>query len=169
MDTTEMAKKKSDGDEAKGGGKGKTVAVYALAAVGVLGGLKGFVLGGGTPAAAEAGGASTTTTTKPGPIITLDPITVNITGDRFLKIGLGLQLWGKHESGGGHGAPDSDDPTKGYARALDLTIETFGGHSYEELSTPEGRKKAKHELVEALKHAYHEEVEGVYFTEFVMQ
>jgi flagellar FliL protein len=165
-----MAKKKTDGDEAKAkGGKGKTLVLYALAAVGVLGGLKGFVLGGGKPAAAEASGASTTTTTKPGPIITLDPITVNITGDRFLKIGLGLQLWGKYAAGAGHGAPDSDDPTKGFARALDLTIETFGGHSYEELSTPEGRKKAKEELVEKLKHAYHEEVEGVYFTEFVMQ
>ena len=123
----------------------------------------------GKAAAAETGGASTTTTTKPGPIITLDPITVNITGDRFLKVGLGLQLWGKYVAGAGHGAPDSDDPTKGFARALDLTIETFGGHSYEELATPEGRKKAKDELVEKLKHAYHEEVEGVYFTEFVMQ
>lgn len=162
-----MAKKKAEGDEAKGG-KGKTFAIYALAAIGVLGGLKGFVLGGGK-ASAESAGVSTTTTTKPGPIVTLAPITVNITGDRFLKVGLGLQLWGKHSEGGGHGAPDSDDPTKGYARALDLTIETFGGHSYEELSTPEGRKKAKEELVEKLKHAYHEEVEGVYFTDFVMQ
>ena len=70
----------------------------------------------------------------------------------------------------GQPAPkDSNDPTKGFARALDLTIETFGGHSYEELSTPEGRKKAKEELVDKLKQAYHEEVEGVYFTEFVMQ
>jgi flagellar protein FliL len=163
-----MAKKKGEGDEAKGGGKGKTLAIYVLAVVGILGGVKGFVLGGGK-AAAEGASASTTTTTKPGPIVTLDPITVNITGDRFLKVGLGLQLWGRHSADGGHGAPDSDDPTKGYARALDLTIETFGGHSYEELSTSEGRKKAKEELVEKLKHAYHEEVEGVYFTEFVMQ
>jgi flagellar FliL protein len=162
-----MAKKKSDGDEAKGG-KGRTLAMVALAAIGILGGLKGFVLGGGK-AAAQGAGVSTTTTTKPGPIITLDPITVNITGDRFLKIGLGLQLWGKYTPGGGHGAPDSDDPTKGFARALDLTIETFGGHSYDELSTPEGRKKAKEELVEKLTHAYPDEVEGVYFTDFVMQ
>lgn len=163
-----MAKKKADGDEAAKGGKGKNLVLYALAVMGVLGGLKGFVLGGGK-ASAETSGVSTTTTTKPGPIITLDPITVNITGDRFLKVGVGLQLWGKYVPEAGHGAPDSDDPTKGFARALDLTIETFGGHSYEELATPEGRKKAKDELVEKLKHAYHEEVEGVYFTDFVMQ
>ena len=163
-----MAKKKAaEGEEAKGG-KGKTLVLYALAALGVLGGLKGFVLGGDKPAAA-VGATATTTTTQPGPIITLDPITVNIKGDRFLKIGLGLQLWGKYTPGAGHGAPDSDDPTKGFARALDLTIETFGGHSYDELVTVEGRTKAKEELVEKLKHAYHEEVEGVYFTDFVMQ
>ena len=135
-----MAKKKTEGDEAKGG-KGKTLVLYALAAIGVLGGLKGFVLGG-DKASAESAGVATTTTTKPGPIVTLAPITVNITGDRFLKVGLGLQLWGKQSAEGGHSAPDSDDPTKGYARALDLTIETFGGHSYEELATPDGRKKA---------------------------
>jgi flagellar FliL protein len=163
-----MAKKKADGDEAAKGGKGKTVVLYALAAIGVLGGLKGFVLGGGK-AAAQSSAVSTTTTTKPGPIVTLEPITVNITGDRFLKIGLGLQLAGDYAPGAGHGAPDSDDPTKGFAKALDLTIETFGGHSYDELSKPEGLRKAKDELVEKLKEAYHEEVEGVYFTDFVMQ
>src|SRR4051794_7470132 len=100
-----MAKKKADGDEAGKGGKGKTVVLYALAAIGVLGGLKGFVLGGGK-AAAQSSVVSTTTTTKPGPIVTLEPITVNITGDRFLKIGLGLQLAGDSAPGAGHGAPD---------------------------------------------------------------
>ena len=162
-----MAKKKAaDGDGAKGG-KGKNLAVYALAAVGLLGGLKGFVLGGGGKAAAAAPGVSATTTTKPGPIVTLDPITLNIQGDRFLKIGLGLQLSGKLA---GQPAPkDSNDPTKGFARALDLTIETFGGHSYDSLVKPEGRAAAKEELVKKLEAAYPDEVEGVYFTDFVMQ
>jgi flagellar protein FliL len=161
-----MAKKKAvDGDEAKGG-KGKTLAMGAVMAVGLLGGLKGFVLSGGAKAAA-APGVSTTTTTKPGPIVTLDPITVNIAGDRFLKIGLGIQLSGKLA-----GVPrphDADDPTKGFARALDLTIETFGGHTYDSLVKPEGRAGAKDELVKKLEAAYPEEVEAVYFTDFVMQ
>ncbi|HEY0397485.1 MAG TPA: flagellar basal body-associated FliL family protein [Acidimicrobiia bacterium] len=160
-----MAKKKTaDGDEAKSG-KGKTVAMGAVMAIGLLGGLKGFVLSGGKAAAAT--GVSTTTTTKPGPIVTLDPITVNIAGDRFLKIGLGLQLSGKLA---GQPAPkDSNDPTKGFARALDLTIETFGGHTYDSLVTPAGRTVAKEELIKKLEAAYPEEVEGVYFTDFVMQ
>jgi flagellar FliL protein len=160
-----MAKKKTaDGDGAKGG-KGKTLAMGAVMAIGILGGLKGFVLSGGKAAAAT--GVSTTTTTKPGPIVTLDPITVNIAGDRFLKIGLGLQLSGKLA---GQPAPkDSNDPTKGFARALDLTIETFGGHTYDSLVTPAGRAVAKEELIKKLEAAYPEEVEGVYFTDFVMQ
>jgi len=159
-----MAKKKGDGDEAKGG-KGKTMAMGIVMAIGVLGGLKGFVLSGSPKAAAA--GVATTTTTKPGPIITLDPITVNIAGDRFLKIGLGLQLSGKHA---GDPAPkDSNDPTKGYAKALDLTIETFGGHTYDSLVTPDGRQAVKEELVKKLEEAYPDEVEGVYFTDFVMQ
>jgi flagellar FliL protein len=163
-----MAKKKAaEGDEVKGGGKGKTIVLYALAAMGVLGGLKGFVLGGGKPAAAAVSATATTTTTKPGPVVTLDPITVNITGDRFLKIGLGIQLSGAHA--GEPQAHDADDPTKGFARALDLTIETFGGHSYESLVTPEGRAKAKEELLHKLEAVYPEQVEGVYFTDFVMQ
>jgi flagellar protein FliL len=162
-----MTKEKAgDGDEAKGGkgGKGRSIAMIAVAAVGILGGLKGFVLSGGSKAAAAAA-VSTTTTTKPGSIVTLDPITVNIASDRFLKIGLGLQLKG------GLVVPphDSDDPTKGFARALDLTIETFGGRSYDSLVTPDGRQAAKDELTKKLEAAYPDEVEGVYFTDFVMQ
>jgi flagellar FliL protein len=144
----------------------KKIAVAAVAAVGVLGGLKGFVFSGGGKATAAAA-AATTTTTKPGPIVTLDPITVNIAGDRFLKIGLGLQLSAKTV---GQPAPhDADDPTKGFARALDLTIETFGGRSYDSLVKPEGRAAAKEELIRKLQAAYPEEVEEVYFTDFVMQ
>lgn len=165
-----MARKKAaDGEDAKSGkgGKGKMMVLYAFAALGLLGGLKGFVLGGGGKAAAATTGVSTTTTTKPGPVVTLDPITVNIAGDRFLKVGLGIQLSGKLT---GVARPhDADDPTKGFARALDLTIETFGGHTYDSLVKPEGRAAAKDELVKKLEAAYPDEVEGVYFTDFVMQ
>src|SRR5260370_18103804 len=130
-----------------------------------MGGVRGFVFSCGATAVA-APVVSTTTTTKPGPIVTLDPITVNIAGDRFLKIGLGIQLSGKVAD---QPAPkDSNDPTKGFARALDLTIETFGGHSYDSLVTPIGRAAAKEELAKKLEAAYPEEGEGVYFTNFLM-
>jgi len=166
-----MARKKpADGEDAQGGAKkGKTIVVYALAAMGLLGGVKGFLLGGGSgskAAAATPGAPASTTTTKPGPIVTLDPITVNIADDRFLKIGLGLQLSGKIAS---VPANDSSDPTKGYARALDITISVFGGRSYADLVTSAGREAAKAELVKQLEAAYPDQVEGVYFTDFVMQ
>jgi flagellar basal body-associated protein FliL len=165
-----MARKKAaEGEEAKGGGgKGKTMVVYALAAVGLLGGLKSFILGGGGKAAAApaaAAATATTSTTKPGAVVTVGPITVNIAGDRFLKVGLGLQLKG------GMVVPphDSDDPSKGFARALDLTIQTFGGRPYDALVSAPGRQAARDELAKALEAAYPDQVEAVYFTDFVMQ
>ena len=160
-----MARKKGADGEAAKGGKGKTMILYLFAAIGLLGGVKGFLLGGGSKAAAAPGVASTTTT-KPGPIVTLQPITVNIANDRFLKVGLGLQLSGKVAT---VPANDSSDPTKGYARALDITISVLGGRSYADLVTPAGREAAKAELVKQLVAAYPDKVEGVYFTDFVMQ
>ena len=160
-----MAKKaKTEGDEAKAGGKNKLVMIV-LAVLAVVGGVKGFVLGGGK-AAAEAAPA-TTTTTAPGPIVTLEPVTLNIAGGRFLKVGLALQLSGEHV---GEAKPkDADDPTKGYARAVDIAIEVLGGKKFEELVTAEGRSTVKEELNHRLEEAYPHEVEGVYFTQFVMQ
>ena len=149
--------------------KKKMVVLAALIAMGVIGALKGFVLDGDKAGAEGAAGMSTTSTTHPGSVVTLSPMTVNVAEGRFLKLGLGLQLVGDHEAAASQGAADSDDPTKGYARALDLAIEVFGGRSYEELVSVEGRAAAKAELVERLEAAYHGEVEGVYFTEFVLQ
>jgi flagellar FliL protein len=160
-----MAKeKKAEGGEAKGG-KNRLIMIV-LAALALVGGVKGFVLGGGKTAAGAAVPA-TTTTTAPGPIVTLEPVTLNIAGGRFLKVGLALQLSGDHVD---EAKPkDSGDPTKGYARAVDLAIEVLGGQKFEELVTPEGRTHVKEELSHRLHDAYHEEVEGVYFTQFVMQ
>jgi flagellar basal body-associated protein FliL len=64
---------------------------------------------------------------------------------------------------------DSDDPSKGFARALDLTIGTFAGRTYNSLIDPAGRQSAKDELAKALEAAYPDQVQGVYFTDFVMQ
>ena len=152
-------------DDKKGGGV-KRIATIAVVVVGLVGGVKGFVLGG-PPAAAGAAGPTTTTTEPHGPVVTLEPITLNIAGDRFLKVGLAFQLAHDYEPVG-HG-PDSDDPTKGYARAVDLVIDTLAGRTFEELVTPEGRSRAKEEIGHLLEEAYPDEIEGVYFTEFVMQ
>ena len=89
-----MSKKKStDGGEAKAGPKKFAVPVIAL----VLGAFVGpkFLGGGG---GAEAGAAATTTTTAPGSVISLEPITLNLTDGHLLKLGLALQISAEWEA-----------------------------------------------------------------------
>lgn len=166
-----MAKKKADGDAKKGGPKKLAVPVVALL-LGVFVGPK-FLGGGGGGEAA----AATTTTTAPGPVVTLEPITLNLADGHLLKVGLALQTsaeWlAEHGGGGGggHGAPEVDesDPTRGYARALDAAIGVFSERTMPDLTHSEGREAAREELVHQLEEAYHGEIEGVYLYEFVMQ
>lgn len=168
-------KKKAEGAEGVEGEKkekkGKSNLLPAvIIAVGLIGG--GKMMGGGSSAAATGTVETTTTTAVPGPVVSLEPMTMNIEGGSILKVGMALQLSGEHAEaggGGGHGeAPAEDDPHKGYAKVLDIAIEVFGARTYAELSTAEGRETATHEFVEHLHEAYHDEIEDVYLTEFVM-
>jgi flagellar FliL protein len=98
------------------------------------------------------GGEETTTLPAPeaGEMIEVDPITINLAGGHFLKLGMGLQV-----VKGAHAAPSS-------AKALDLAISQFSGKTLAELSTAEGREKNKAELTARVKLAYaphHEEEE----------
>lgn len=179
-----MARRKKGGDgaavegaeaPAEAGGKKKGNLVPAIIiAVGLV--LGGKMMGGGGSAATVTTAVETTTTTAaPGPVVKLDPITLNMADGRFLRVGLSFQLSAEHaeSGGGGHGAapaePDTSDAAGEYAKALDIAIEVLGGAHYQELVDPAGREAAKHELVEKLKEAYHEAIEDVYFTEFVLQ
>jgi flagellar FliL protein len=168
-----LGKKKKDG-AADGGdakakkGKGNLVPAVVIA-VGLI--LGGKMMGGGGTTAAASSEPTTTTTAAPGPVVALEPMTMNIEGGSILKVGMALQLHADAAEGaaGGHGAaPAEDDPHKGYARVLDIAIEVFGGRTYADLVGSEGREAAKHELVERLREVYHEEIEDVYLTEFVM-
>lgn len=169
-----MSKKKPTDGEAKAGPKKFAVPVIAL----VLGALVGpkFLGGGG---GAEAGAAATTTTTAPGSVVSLEPITLNLTDGHLLKIGLALQLsaeWeAEHSSEGAEGAHGGGaaeapaDPTHGYARALDTAITVFGRHTMDDLLDQARREAARTELTVLLEEAYHGEIEAVYLYEFVMQ
>jgi flagellar FliL protein len=164
-----MGKKKKapDADADGGMGKGK------LAGLAVLFVLVGAVAGPkvlGKPAAAPAAsGEPTTTTTVAGPIVVLDPITLNLADGHLLQVGLALEL-SPEAAGGGHGeASADDDPTKGYAKALDAAIDRLGDESMASLSAPGGRDQAKAALEEELHTLYPEEIVGVYFHQFVMQ
>jgi flagellar FliL protein len=164
-------KKGEEGAEAEGGAKAKkgNLIPAIIIAVGLVVG--GKMMGGGGSAATAGALASTTTTTEaPGPVVKLDPITLNLSDGRFLRVGLGFQLTAKAGAAAGAEAkPDATDAAGKYARALDLSIDVLGGQNYAQLVSPEGREAAKKSLVEKLKHAYEDEIEDVYFTEFVLQ
>ena len=93
---------------------------------------------------------------KPGEVVRLEPIQVNLSGGHYLKIGIALQLTvDAHEADG--------------SKALDATIDLFSGRSMTELGREEERAKLKKALEKELDHRYHGEVMGVYFTDFVTQ
>jgi len=124
---------------------------------------------------------ATTTTTALGQIVRLDPITLNLSDGRVLKVAMALQMVEKPQhpelaailAGEGEGAAEAEggsaSPLAGEeAKALDSAIAILGDKTYEELSKPGSRQKAKEELSEALVYAYEGDVASVYFTTFVM-
>lgn len=93
---------------------------------------------------------------KPGEVVRLDPIQVNLTDGHYLKVGIALQLtYDAYEADG--------------AKALDAAIDLFSGRSMRQLERPEVRAELKKELEKTLEKKYHGEVMGVYFTDFVTQ
>jgi flagellar protein FliL len=76
-----------------------------------------------------------------GAVVQLDPITINLAGGHYLKLGMALQPTATaHEVDG--------------AKALDLAIGEFSQKTIDELSSAEGRNKAKEELVARIKLSY---------------
>lgn len=165
-DTTE-----ADGDDSAAGKAGKAgkVKVIGLAvAFAALGAVLGPKLLGGGGSAPAGAAEDTTTTTEAGPVVVLDPITLNLADGHLLKVGLALEL--SAEAGAGsHGEASDDDPTKGYAKALDAAIDVLGDQTMGSLGAAGGRDAAKEGLEAALHELYHGDVVGVYFHEFVMQ
>ena len=151
------------------GSMAKSVALAAaFAAVGAFAGPR--LLGTGAADAAGAGAAAgATTTTAPGPTVVLDAVTLNLADGHLLQVGLALELSHEAAGGSGHGEAADDDPTKGYARALDAAIAVFGDRSMAVLSEPGGRHQAKADLEQALGELYNGAITGVYFHQFVMQ
>jgi len=119
-------------------------------------------------AAAGPGGATGSTTTLPTSAKTLaqfaklDDITLNLEDGHYLKIGIALQLSPK--------ALVTDYTTGGSASmALDLAISVLGADTYNQLMQPAFRADAKAELDKQVVAAYGGLVQGIYFTDFVMQ
>ncbi len=169
-DAVKLKKNKAEGSEEKTRGGRNNLVPAVVLAVGLLGG--GFLFGGRTAAPAEADTAAAEAEAEvheeAGPVVPIDPITLNLADGHFLKVGIALQMAVPEEGGGGHGEEEVL-PEGETAKALDAVIELLGRRTMEELSDPAARTEVKAALTERLAEAYHGEVTGVYLTEFVMQ
>jgi flagellar FliL protein len=93
---------------------------------------------------------------KPGEVVTLEPIQVNLAGSHYLRVGIALQLV--------EGAAKVDG-----SKALDATITEFSGLGMDAVNDPAQRATYKKALEKQLDKSYEGDVMGVYFTEFVTQ
>ena len=149
MSVTPMPKsaKESATDEPQeeGGGRSKKKLLIVLVVLLALGG-GGFMKLRPQPPAEP----------KPGEVMALDPIQINLAADHYLRVGIALQLTdAAHEADG--------------SKALDATIDQFSGRQIGDVTDPKKRRELKKELEHTLGELYHHEVMEVYFTEFVTQ
>lgn len=180
-----MAKNKDDADDAggEGGKKGGKLKLIAIIVPVVLllvgGGLYFFVFSAGSEADAaasaaedgaepvecaedeecEEGAASEATPTStyvPGAVVEVEPVTINLAGGHYLKVGLALQA----TADAGEEVPPG--------KAADALISLYSGRTVDELATEEGREATKKELLKLIKKSYEKKVYEVYFTTFVM-
>ena len=130
------------GDEEKeatetSGGKRKTIIIVAIPVLLLLAGAGWFFF----LKPDKSGAPEALPEPKPGVVVKLDPITVNLAGAHFLKFGMALQ-------------PIASVAELDGSKALDLAIGEFSQMTMDELSTSEGRDKAKEDLIARIKLTY---------------
>jgi flagellar FliL protein len=131
--------------------KSKQMLIIIVAAVVLLGGGAGGYF-------AFFAGPSQKPAPKPGKVVALEAITLNLAEGHFLKLKLSLQATTTAA------AADPDG-----SKALDIAISEFSNRPLAELASNAARDKAKAELRKKINKAYEGHVMDVYFTEFVMQ
>jgi flagellar FliL protein len=111
------------------------------------------------PAAAAAPSAtpSASPSYKKGPVLQIEPITINLANGHFLKLGMALQE-----------TADAGEEMNG-AHALDRAIALYSNKSMDELASKDGREKSKEKLLEQVMEDYEKKVFAIYYTTFVMQ
>jgi flagellar FliL protein len=129
--------------------KKKMIIIVAAALVLVLGG-GGYLLF--KPKAAEAKAAP-----KPGIVLALNAMTINLQDSHFLKLKFSLQM-----------TVDATEEVDG-SGALDLAIDEYSNRPMAELFSNGERNKTKAELLAKIEKAYDEKVMDIYFTTFVIQ
>jgi flagellar FliL protein len=143
----------------RGGRKGKVLLVVVLLA-GAAGGY--FLKGGGTQEPV-AGATATTAAPAPGTMIELEPLSLNLADDRYLRVGLAVQL-----VEGEGGEPEAWLSENGPV-LRDLLIQQLGGAHVADLSSAEGREALRTTLLTEADDLVEDDLYALYFTEFVMQ
>ncbi len=107
--------------------------------------------------------ATTTTTIEPsGPAVALEPLTLNLADDRFLRIGVAIEL--------GESVDVATFEEHGSTNRLkDLIIFEVADLTAEELSTPKGLEALKSTLTEGAKELYGDDFHHLYLTDLVIQ
>lgn len=96
-------------------------------------------------------------TPEPGEVLAVDPVSLNLEGGHYLRLGLALQLT--------KDVSEAPDPSQ----AVDHAIALFSGRSVEEVSDPKTREKLRDQLADELSDVYEGEVMAVYLTNYVTQ
>ncbi|MGI5169914.1 flagellar basal body-associated FliL family protein [Spirillospora sp. CA-253888] len=108
-----------------------------------------------------SGGGGEKAEPKPGPVVALESITINLQDGHYLKLKLALQA-----------TAEAKEPPEG-SKALDLAVHTFSNRTMSELTADKAREQLKGDLLKQVRKAYTvdgaEEIMDLYFTEFVMQ
>lgn len=143
----------TDETEESGGGKKKLIMILVVVLLVAAGAAYFFLFAGGEAEAEEpvAGG-----------VLALDSVAVNLAGGGYLKVGVALQLV-ESDGGGGHGGATGPDGSK----AKDIIIATFSQAQPTDVNGARDALKAA--LEERIIEAYHGEVMGIYYTEYVTQ
>jgi flagellar FliL protein len=147
------------------GGRSNLVPALVLGA-GIAAG--GYFMGGSGSEAT----ATTETTVEPeiveGPLLAVEPMTINLADGRYLRLGVSFQMTDAYE--------DAVEGEEGEAFAhhhasqvQDLLIATLGGHEVAALAGAEGRAEVKEELLHQVDEILDGNVMEIYFTEFVIQ
>ncbi|UDY24058.1 flagellar basal body-associated protein FliL [Nocardioides sp. Kera G14] len=99
---------------------------------------------------------------KPGAVLKLDSLQINLTDGHYLRVGIALQFTDKV-------AAEAVTEIDG-SKALDAEIATFSGLSMAQVMAKGARDSFKAQLLAQLKKRYEDEpVMDVYYTEFVTQ
>jgi len=146
-------------DDAPKGGKKKLLIIALVAVLAIGAGAYFFLFSGSGEAAAEPAPEAGSV------VLAVEPVAINLAGGSYLKLGFTLQFSLAYDeaAGGGHGGGAEPDGSK----AMDIAIAQFSGAALADVQN--NREAMKAALQEAIVHAYHGDVDEIYYTEYVTQ